>query len=120
MIEMGMPKNVALTAIRLHLLPQVSLYVRGHYITLSERCRDLLTGSKTAGLLATLPIADAVRKNSKIVASIGITYDESMNRRIASDPLAMYGSKHQYSISFSQSFSIRNWADNLYIVSYVP
>jgi hypothetical protein len=120
MIEMGMPKNVALTAIRLHLLPQVSLYVHGHYITLSERCRDLLTGSKTAGLLATLPIADAVRKNSKIVASIGITYDESMNRRIASDPLAMYSSKHQYSISFNQSLSIRNWADNLYIVSYVP
>jgi hypothetical protein len=56
-------------------LPTVVLVMGGFEYIMPPRIRGLLIGSKTAPLLATLPIADAVWKSKHILVADGIPLD---------------------------------------------
>jgi hypothetical protein len=75
MNKMGIKRDVAALAIKLHLTPIVTLHLDDFAEQLPPRSRGVLTGSKSASLLATLPIIDAIIEKKALILFYGIRFN---------------------------------------------
>jgi hypothetical protein len=80
--DIGLDRALAITCIGLHSMPNVSLALDGVCVQLPQRAKGLLTGSKSAALLAVVPILDVLAIVQPRLLKHGVPLDASMYMKL--------------------------------------
>jgi hypothetical protein len=118
LVAMGACPEVSKACLRLRMMPRVSLRHDGIERSLNERVVGLMTGCRTAAVLAIVPVWDTFMGNVALLNSCSIPFTAAGLKNLARGYGATVeeGSLPQ-PLTFHNSISVATWADNIFTMS---
>jgi hypothetical protein len=115
LMGVGVDPAIAMACIKFH----VTLALGDLATQLQPRSRGVLTGSRTAALVAVLPIVDVLENLAGVIPQLGVplNVEQFAHVFVPQDYKDAYNTEVtcSWQPDYGNSLCVRNWADNIYV-----